>query len=184
MVQKVSQEELIEPGSTLCASPIVFASKKNSSLRFCDAYRKLDAVTVRGTNIVPRTSERIDSSGETWIFSTLHAIQDSGKPKLMSVTDQKCRSRIITDLSNFFRCSLACKTHRRYSSEQWQLALVYLKNIVVSLTNVYDHMSHLRHVLTLPRSTEVPPLFYELFLYCREDQSLRSSNPTGTSGTM
>lgn len=60
-----------EPTTTEWASPLVFVPKKDGNLRFCVGYRKLNAVTVGESYLIPRMDERIDSLREASIYSTL-----------------------------------------------------------------------------------------------------------------
>lgn len=46
-IDRMLKEEIIKPATTRWASLIVFARKKDGSLRFAVDYRKLNAVTVR-----------------------------------------------------------------------------------------------------------------------------------------
>lgn len=55
------------------AAPLVFASKKNASLRFSVDYRKVNAVTKRDVSKTQRMDKFINLFGETAIFFTLCA---------------------------------------------------------------------------------------------------------------
>lgn len=72
-LQKMVQQEVIEPANTKCARPIYFAPKKDGYLRFGMDYRKPNAVTMRDFCQLPRIDECIYSFGETRILSTLDA---------------------------------------------------------------------------------------------------------------
>ena len=63
----------IEPASSEWASPVVIATKKDGSLRFCVDYRRLNAVDVGDTYPIPRKDEYIDSLGEAKILTVLDA---------------------------------------------------------------------------------------------------------------
>ena len=70
-IQKMMEVDVIEPAVSEWAAPIVFAPKKDGSLRFCIDYRRLNAVTIRDSYPIPRMDECIDSLGDTQVFSTL-----------------------------------------------------------------------------------------------------------------
>lgn len=65
--------EVIEPATKEWASLVVFAPKKDGSIRFCVDYPKLSAINVRDSYPLSRTDECIDPLGNARIFSTLDA---------------------------------------------------------------------------------------------------------------
>lgn len=58
-IKKMLDADIIEPEISEWAAPIVFASKKNSSLRFCIDYRRLNELTVPDSYHIPRMDECI-----------------------------------------------------------------------------------------------------------------------------
>lgn len=64
-------KSIIDPAQTEWAATIVFVSKKNGILRFCEDYRKLKPVTKRDSFFIPRIDAFIDSLDTTAVFSTL-----------------------------------------------------------------------------------------------------------------
>lgn len=66
-------DNVAEPCTTEWASDIVFAPKKNDSLRFCVDYRKLNTIPVRDRYPIPRMDECVDSLSSAEVFSTLDA---------------------------------------------------------------------------------------------------------------
>lgn len=70
-IQKMLEEGFIEPSISEWVAPIVFAPKKDSSLRLCIDYRRLNSVTIRDSYPIPRMDECIDSLGDSQVFSTL-----------------------------------------------------------------------------------------------------------------
>lgn len=62
--------KVIDPDETKWATPIVFTSKKDDSIRFCVDYWKLNAVTLRDLNPIPWMNKSIDSLGDALVFST------------------------------------------------------------------------------------------------------------------
>ena len=70
-VQRMLNEQVIEPAQSEWASPVVLVNKPDGSLRFCIDYRKLNALTVKDTYPLPRMDECLDSLGDATVFSTL-----------------------------------------------------------------------------------------------------------------
>lgn len=152
------REEVVEPVTTDWASPIVFALKKDGSLRLCIDYRKRNAVTVRDSSSLPRMDECLDSFGEETLFSTFDANSSYRKIGI----DEKEREKTVYTryhvLCNFVRVPFALKSTQVAfqramefisSLVKWKTALVYLKDIVVFSRTVEDLMPHIRQRPTL-----------------------------------
>lgn len=62
---------IIEPSNGPWASPVVLVTMKDGTVRFCLDYRKINDVTVKGSQPLPRIDDSLDAlSGSKW-FSTL-----------------------------------------------------------------------------------------------------------------
>ena len=72
-VREMIEADVIEPAQSEWASPIVFAPKKDGTLRFCVDYRKLNAAIIADTYPLPRIDDCLDSLGDETIFTTLDA---------------------------------------------------------------------------------------------------------------
>lgn len=70
--EKMRAQNVTEPDQTERAAPMLFAQKKNGSLRFCVNYRKLNAVTKRDSFPIACIDECTSSFGEATVFSTLN----------------------------------------------------------------------------------------------------------------
>ena len=70
-IRRMPQDGVIEHSSSAWASPVVMVPKKDGNVRFCVDYRRLNAVTIRGSYPIPRMDECIDSLGEANVFTTL-----------------------------------------------------------------------------------------------------------------
>ncbi|PRP73775.1 hypothetical protein PROFUN_16524 [Planoprotostelium fungivorum] len=62
---------LIRPTKSPCRAPIVFARKKDGSLRLCVDYRRLNDLTVRNVYPLPRIDEMVNRLAGSKIFTTL-----------------------------------------------------------------------------------------------------------------
>ncbi len=61
----------VRPSKSPWASPVLFASKKNGSLRFCVDYRALNKFTVKNYYSLPRINMLIDQICDAQYFSTI-----------------------------------------------------------------------------------------------------------------
>lgn len=72
-MEKMKEAGTVKPAVTKWASHVVYVPNKDSRLRFCVDYCRLNAVTERDSYHFPRTDECIKSLGEAQIFSTFDA---------------------------------------------------------------------------------------------------------------
>ena len=70
-VDKMLQNDIIEPSSSPWASNVVLVRKADNSLRFCVDYRKLNLLSVKDSYPLPRIDTSFDALGEAKFFSTL-----------------------------------------------------------------------------------------------------------------
>lgn len=75
-IDRMLNEEVIQPTETEWASLVVFVSSGFGILRFCVDYRELYFVTVRDFYPFSRRDESIDWLGEAQVFLTLDASSD------------------------------------------------------------------------------------------------------------
>ena len=61
----------IEPSDSPWASPVVLVTKKDGSMRFCVDYRRLNSLTVKDTNPLPRIDDSLHLLGNQQWFSTM-----------------------------------------------------------------------------------------------------------------
>lgn len=70
-IAKMLDLEVIKPAPTEWSSPIVFAPKKDDTVRLGIDYRKLNAVTVRNFHLIPAMDECMNAFGDAMFFSIL-----------------------------------------------------------------------------------------------------------------
>lgn len=77
--------KVVKPSQTESATPLVFALKKDESVRFYDGHRRLHAVTVRDSYPLPQMDECTDPFGDATDFSTTEANSGYWKTELEEV---------------------------------------------------------------------------------------------------
>ena len=70
-VQRMLENNLIQPSESDWASPVVIAKKKNGKLRFCVDYRKLNKATKKDSYPLPRVDDLLDAVGEATWFTAI-----------------------------------------------------------------------------------------------------------------
>lgn len=66
-IQKMAEDGIIEPASSPWLSPILMVTKPDGSIRFCCDFRKLNDVTVKEYQPLPRIEDNLDAlSGSKW----------------------------------------------------------------------------------------------------------------------
>ena len=63
LVEEMLAREVIQPSSSLWASPVVLAQKKDGTYHFCVDYRKLNSVTCKDAYLLPLIDETLKALG-------------------------------------------------------------------------------------------------------------------------
>lgn len=136
----------------------MFAPRKESSLRFCVHYRKLDVVVARSSYPLTGMYQCIDSLEDAKVFYTLDAsskywqieIDERNRDKTTFISHHGVYrfQRIPFGLNN------ALETFQKAmdvipASARRQLALIYLEDIFVFSKSPVDYKGQVRHVLRL-----------------------------------
>ena len=69
-LKEILDQEIIRPSCSPWASPVVMV-KKDSNLRFCIDFRKLNDVTFKDAHLLPRIDDTLEALKGAKIFSTL-----------------------------------------------------------------------------------------------------------------
>ena len=70
-INSMLENDMIEPSTSPWSSPILLATKKDGSIRFCIDYRRLNAVTVKDAYPLPRIDDSFDALSVSKWFSML-----------------------------------------------------------------------------------------------------------------
>ncbi|KFD60666.1 hypothetical protein M514_27175 [Trichuris suis] len=103
LIDRMLRQGVIERASSPWSFPVVLTTKKDGTQRFCVDYRKLNDVTEKDVQPLPRIDDAMDAlAGSSW-FSTLDLA-----------------SGYWQGPTNFASCLLAFATHPRRSKDSWK----------------------------------------------------------------
>lgn len=72
-LNEMLKEGIAKPATTELASPILFSSRMDGTLKFCVDHCCLNAMSIRESYTISRVGEYIDSQEHARVFSTLKA---------------------------------------------------------------------------------------------------------------
>lgn len=152
---KMVSKGVIKPFQTDWTALTKFALKKNGSVGYFKDSQKLNAVTKRDVNPKPRIDECIDSLGEAPVLCTMDAnslyrqveIENGDRDKTAFTSHHRLYSlvRMPFPLRNAPR-KLQRAMFVAVLTIRWQIALVYLNDIVFFSHSAAEQIDHNKHV--------------------------------------
>ena len=156
-VEKMLQKGVIEPCDGPWASPIVLASKKGGEIRFCVDFRELNNVTKKDAYPLPRIEDNLDClQGAHW-YSTLDLL--SGFWQVEVAEEDRDKTAFTVGGMGLYRfltmpfglCN-APATFQRLMERvlaglQWEIAVLYIDDIIVFSSTLESHFRCLGLVL-------------------------------------
>ena len=139
-IDRMLEENIIQPSSSPWASGIVIVKKKDGTSRFCVDYRRLNDVTIKDAYPLPRIDESLDQlAGSKW-FSCLDL--SSGFWQVEMHEDDKQKTAFTTRIGLYefnvmpFGLSRAPAIFERLmgvflAGLHWKICLIYLDDIIV-----------------------------------------------------
>ncbi|CAH8528218.1 unnamed protein product [Schistosoma turkestanicum] len=156
MIKDMLDKKIIVPSSSPWASPIVLVKKKDSSLRLCIDYRRLNAITKRDSFPLPRIDSTLDAlHGACW-FSTLDLASGYWQVEVRPQDRKKTAFIVPNGLYEFqvmpFGLTNAPATFQRLMQTVLQdivphKCLIYLDDIIVHGSTPEQHNANLKAVL-------------------------------------
>ena len=152
-LKEMLDQEIIRPSSSLWASPLVMVKKKDSTLRFCIDFRKLNDVTVKDAHPLPRIDDTLEALKGAKIFFILDL--KSGYWQVPIKEEHKNKTFFRTSsgqLYEFNRLPFGLRnapaTFSRLmdnvlSGLSWEVCLYYLDDIIVFSKDWEEHLHRL-----------------------------------------
>ena len=156
LVGQMLSRNIIEPAQGPWSSPVILVKKKDGSTRFCVDFRKVNQVTKKDAQPLPRIDDTLDTLGKAQWFSTLDLASGYWQVEVEPADREKTAFATAHGLYQFrvmpFGLCNAPGTFQRLMEHvlaglHWTSCLVYLDDIIIFSQTVSDHLQKLQEVL-------------------------------------
>jgi hypothetical protein len=155
-LKKLTDQNMIRPSASPWAAPVIFAKKKDGTLRMCVDYRALNRITTADSYPIPRIDDNLDRLGGCSVFSVIDL--ESGFHQLPMENDSIDKTAFVTRYGQFEYLVMPFGLRNAPSSFQRIMNLVlgdlvdsccvvYLDDILIYSKTREEHAEHLRKVL-------------------------------------
>ncbi len=154
-LRKLEEAGIISASNSPWASPLVIVKKKDSTLRLCVDYRKLNAVTRKDSFPLPRIDELLDHLGNAQYFSTLDLF--AGYHQIEIAKEDRAKTAFTTFAGlyqwNTMPFGLACAPSVFQRTLEFLLLGLNWKNCLVYIDDIIcfspDFETHLRDLSSI-----------------------------------
>ena len=154
---------VIRPSTSPWGAPVLFAKKKDKTLRLCIDYKKLKKVTLKNRYPLPRIDDLFDHLREARVYSkiNLHTsyqlrVRETDIPK---TTFRTCYWYIEFTVMPFGLTNVPAAfidlMHRVFQPYLDQFVVVFVDDILIYSQPEWEHEYHLRIVLQLLRDHQL-----------------------------
>ena len=151
-IEDMLHSYVIQPSVSPWASPVVLVPKSDGSSRFCVDFRKVNKITKKDSCPLPLISESLDALGGAKFFSSLDLVSGYWQVEMDPASCEK--TAFVTHAGQYeyttmpFGLCNAPGTFQRLMEcvlrgLNWQIALIYLDDVLVYSQNFEDHLHHL-----------------------------------------
>ncbi|EDN09807.1 hypothetical protein HCAG_06974 [Histoplasma mississippiense (nom. inval.)] len=152
-LEEMLSRQWVRPTKSPAAAPIVFAKKKDGTLRLCVDYRGLNKITIKDRYPIPRIEEMLDRLQNAIIFSKIDLRDAYYRIRIAEGDEWKTAFRTRYGSYEFRVMPMglcnAPATFQSYINEVLKglvdiCCIVYLDDILIYSQNTEDHTKHLR----------------------------------------
>jgi hypothetical protein len=168
---------LIHPSVSPCGSPVLFVDKRDSTIRLCVDYRKLNEVTIKNKYPLPKSEDLFDQLNGSKVFSKIdlrtgyHQLKarESNIPKTAFTTryglfEYTMMSFGLTNAPAYFM-NLMNKVFMKFLDK---FVVVFIDDILVYSKTEEEHAEHLRLVLGTLREHQLYAKFSKCEFWLKE----------------
>ena len=154
-IDDMLHRNVIQPSASPWASPVVLVPKPDGTSRFCVDFRKLNKITKKDSYPLPLISESLEALGGARFFSSLDMISGYWQVEMNSSSKEKTAFVTHSGLYEFTTMPFGlCNTPGTFQRLMecvlrgltWQIALIYLDDVLVYSRTFDEHLQHLRLV--------------------------------------
>ena len=156
-IHSLMEEGIVRESGSPWASPVVVVQKKDSSIRLCVDYRRLNQLTHRDSFPLPRIEESLQALGGAKFFSVLDLTSGYYQVAVHPNDVEKTAFAVLFGLYEYtrlpFGLSNAPATFQRLmqrclGEQCFDNVLIYLDDIIVYSPDFDTHLTHLDGVFT------------------------------------
>ena len=103
LIDDMMKKGIIQASASAWASPIVLVPKRGNTLRFCEDYRKVNAITKKDVYPLPRIDDILDTLGNSRYFTTLDLASGFWQIEMDPATREKSAFTTHCGLHEFVR---------------------------------------------------------------------------------
>ena len=176
-LQELLNKGFIRPSTSTWGAPVLFAKKKDKTLRLCIDYRQLNRVTIKNRYPLPRIDDLFDQLRGARVYSKIDLrtgyhqlrVRDTDIPKAALRTryghfEFKVMPIGLTNALAAFMDLM----HRMFQPYLDQFVVVFVDDILIYSQSEWEHEYHLRIVLQLLRDHQLYAKFSECEFWLAE----------------
>ena len=163
-LQELLDKGFIRPSTSSWGAPVLFAKKKDMTLRLCIDYRQLNRVTIKNQYPLPRIDDLFDQLRGARVYSKIDLCTGYHQLRVRKMDIPKTTFRTRYGHFEFTVMPFGCTNapaafmdlmHRVFQPYLDQFIVVFVDDILIYSQSEWEHEYHLRIVLQLLRDHQL-----------------------------